>query len=129
MARFRIRRDPRSVRLPFAFYSNAASKISMSTRAGSAINGGFWPLLSPIGGKRGPLISASYAVHGHARSCPLLFRGFAGLDFDARGILTEAQYLERYCVRVGMSELPSWHFYLAFSLFRVAVIVRMIIGE
>jgi aminoglycoside phosphotransferase (APT) family kinase protein len=68
---------------------------------------------------------ADFAYHTMVRRIPPdLFRGFAGLDFDALSIPTEAQYLERYCVRVSLSEFPSWHFYLAFSLFRVAAILQ-----
>jgi aminoglycoside phosphotransferase (APT) family kinase protein len=68
---------------------------------------------------------ADFAYHTMVwRIPPDLFRGFAGLDFEALGIPTETQYLERYCARVGLSELPNWHFYLAFSLFRVAAIIQ-----
>lgn len=55
---------------------------------------------------------------------PELFRGLAGLDFAAMGIPDEAQYVRRYCERVGRSELPAWNFYLAFGLFRVAAILQ-----
>lgn len=68
---------------------------------------------------------ADFAYHTMVwRIPPELFRGFAGLEFDALGIPTEAQYLDRYCARVGLSELPNWNFYLAFSLFRLAAILQ-----
>jgi aminoglycoside phosphotransferase (APT) family kinase protein len=53
-----------------------------------------------------------------------LFRGFRGLDLDTLGIPSESDYVKRYCERTGRSALPSWPFYLAFSLFRVAAILQ-----
>jgi aminoglycoside phosphotransferase (APT) family kinase protein len=68
---------------------------------------------------------ADFAYHTMVwRIPPDLFRGFAGLDFDALGIPTEREYLDLYCARVGLRELPNWHFYLAFSLFRIAAIIQ-----
>jgi aminoglycoside phosphotransferase (APT) family kinase protein len=55
---------------------------------------------------------------------PDLFRGLAGLDFSSLGIPDERQYVTRYCERVGRRDLPSWSFYLAFGLFRVAAILQ-----
>ena len=53
-----------------------------------------------------------------------LFRGFGGLDLPALGIPTEADYVKRYCARTGLSQLPHFDFYLAFSLFRMAAILQ-----
>lgn len=53
-----------------------------------------------------------------------LFRGFADLDRQAMGIPEEGDYAQLYCQRVGRSDLPHWHFYLAFSLFRIAAILQ-----
>lgn len=53
-----------------------------------------------------------------------LFRGLGDLDRGALGIPDEANYLERYCQRTGRTGVPYWHFYLAFSLFRVAAILQ-----
>ena len=53
-----------------------------------------------------------------------LFRGFGGLDLAALGIPAEADYVKRYCSRVGRSQLPHFDFYLAFSLFRMAAILQ-----
>jgi aminoglycoside phosphotransferase (APT) family kinase protein len=53
-----------------------------------------------------------------------LFRGFADLDRVSLGIPEEAPYLSRYCERTGRKSIPSWNFYLAFSLFRLAAILQ-----
>src|SRR5580700_2300382 len=50
--------------------------------------------------------------------------GYAGMDLKAFGIPTEAEYLAAYARRTGRNEVPSWDFYLAFSLFRLAAIVQ-----
>jgi aminoglycoside phosphotransferase (APT) family kinase protein len=50
--------------------------------------------------------------------------GYAGMDLKAFGIPTEAEYLAAYARRTGRTEVPSWNFYLAFSLFRLAAIVQ-----
>jgi aminoglycoside phosphotransferase (APT) family kinase protein len=55
---------------------------------------------------------------------PELFRGLAGLDYASLGIPDQGSYVRRYCERVGRSELPSWNFYLAFGLFRIAAILQ-----
>ena len=51
-------------------------------------------------------------------------RGLAGIDRTALGIPTEAEYVAKYCERVGLSHIPNWEFYLAFSFFRIAAIVQ-----
>ena len=43
---------------------------------------------------------------------------------DWTGIPTEAQYIEAYCRRTGLSGIPDWNFYLAFSMFRLASILQ-----
>jgi aminoglycoside phosphotransferase (APT) family kinase protein len=53
-----------------------------------------------------------------------LFRGFADLDRVGLGIPEEGLYLRTYCDRSGRESIPSWNFYLAFSLFRVAAILQ-----
>lgn len=52
------------------------------------------------------------------------FRGLAGVDRRAIGIPTEEDYVARYCERAGLSGIPNWDFYLAFSLFRMAAILQ-----
>jgi aminoglycoside phosphotransferase (APT) family kinase protein len=50
--------------------------------------------------------------------------GYAGVDLKVFGIPTEPEYLAAYARRTGRAEVPSWSFYLAFSLFRLAAIVQ-----
>ena len=60
---------------------------------------------------------------------PGQFRGIAGLDLEALGIPSEAQYIEMYCKRVKRQSIdPShWDFYLAYNLFRIAAILQGIL--
>jgi aminoglycoside phosphotransferase (APT) family kinase protein len=55
-------------------------------------------------------------------STPAMYAGIVGLDREALGIPTQAEYLERYCVAAGRLQGPG-RFHLAFSLFRFAVIL------
>ncbi|MDR8730007.1 phosphotransferase [Burkholderia pseudomultivorans] len=51
-------------------------------------------------------------------------RGIAGQDRAALGVPDEAQIVERYCALRGIAPICDWHFYLAFSFFRLAAIVQ-----
>ena len=51
-------------------------------------------------------------------------RGLADVDRTALGIPTEAEYIAKYCERVGIGAIPNWNYYLAFSFFRLAAIVQ-----
>lgn len=55
-------------------------------------------------------------------STPQMYAGIVGLDREALGIPTQAEYLERYCAAAGREHGPG-HFHLAFSLLRFAVIL------
>jgi aminoglycoside phosphotransferase (APT) family kinase protein len=59
---------------------------------------------------------------------PGAFRGIGGLDLQALGIPTEAQYIARYCERTGFATpeqlQADWNFYLAYNLFRLAAILQ-----
>jgi aminoglycoside phosphotransferase (APT) family kinase protein len=57
---------------------------------------------------------------------PGQFRGVAGLDLEALGIPTEAQYVEKYFARTGREPVSqsSWDFYMAYNLFRIAAILQ-----
>jgi aminoglycoside phosphotransferase (APT) family kinase protein len=59
---------------------------------------------------------------------PGSFRGIGGLDHEALGIPSEADYVRRYCERSGRGTPESlqvdWNFYLAYNLFRLAAIVQ-----
>lgn len=50
--------------------------------------------------------------------------GYSGLDTEALGIPTEANYVAAYCRRTGRREIPNWEFFLAFSMFRLAGIAQ-----
>jgi aminoglycoside phosphotransferase (APT) family kinase protein len=52
------------------------------------------------------------------------FRGLGGLDRREHGLPTEAEYVARYCERTGVSGIPNWTYYLAFSFFRLAAILQ-----
>jgi len=59
---------------------------------------------------------------------PGLFRGIGGLDLDALGIPSEAEYIARYCERTGFATpaqlQADWNFYLAYNMFRLAAILQ-----
>jgi len=70
-----------------------------------------------------PLADLSYhCMIWHIPACG--FRGIAGLDHAALGIPQEADYVRRYCERVGRGEIDNWNFYLAYNLFRIAAILQ-----
>ncbi|PRE13424.1 phosphotransferase [Burkholderia multivorans] len=50
--------------------------------------------------------------------------GLAGQDRAALGVPDEAQIVARYCALRGIEPIPDWHFYLAFSFFRLAAIAQ-----
>ncbi len=50
--------------------------------------------------------------------------GLAGLDPAALGIPSEAEYVDKYCQRMGMDRIANWPFYMAFSFFRLAAICQ-----
>jgi aminoglycoside phosphotransferase (APT) family kinase protein len=50
--------------------------------------------------------------------------GLAGLNRAALGVPEEAALVEQYCRLRGVSSIENWHFYLAFSFFRLAAIAQ-----
>jgi aminoglycoside phosphotransferase (APT) family kinase protein len=50
--------------------------------------------------------------------------GLVDLDYDAVGIPSEEAYIKDYCARTGRDSIENWHFYVAFSFFRLAAIVQ-----
>lgn len=50
--------------------------------------------------------------------------GLGGLDREALGIPSEADYIAQYCSRMGIEGIDNWPFYLAFSFFRLAAILQ-----
>jgi aminoglycoside phosphotransferase (APT) family kinase protein len=54
-------------------------------------------------------------------------KGLAGIDRAALGIPSDEAYIARYCERTGRDGIDNWHFYLVFSLFRLAAILQGIV--
>lgn len=55
---------------------------------------------------------------------PQLWRGIAGLDLDALGIPSEAEYLRMYIDATGRDPTRHWDFYMAYNLFRISAILH-----
>ena len=53
-----------------------------------------------------------------------ILSGLSGLDLSSLGIPTEDEFLSKYCQLRGLSSIPNWSFYMAFSFFRVAAILQ-----
>ena len=51
-------------------------------------------------------------------------RGLAGVDRAALGLWSDAEFIARYCERRGIAPIEGFHFYLAFSYFRMAAILQ-----
>ncbi len=53
-----------------------------------------------------------------------LIPGLEGVNRDDLGIPSEEEYVTSYCKRMGLTGIPNWNFYLAFSFFRLASICQ-----
>lgn len=60
---------------------------------------------------------------------PDIVPGLAGADLAALNIPSEEDYIAAYCRRTGREGIPSYGFYLAFNLFRLAAIFHGIKGR
>ena len=58
-----------------------------------------------------------------------IFSGLAGVDLDALGIPSEADYVAAYCRRTGRPHIPNLDYLIVFNLFRLAAIVHGIKGR
>lgn len=72
---------------------------------------------------------ADFSYHCMAWHIPVsLGRGIGGLDIQALGIPSEAEYMRRYCERTGLATpeqlKADWNFYLAYNMFRIAAILQ-----
>ena len=72
---------------------------------------------------------ADFSYHCMAWHIPAgMFRGMAGLDFEALGLPSEQRYIETYCERTGRGDAAAlkdeWNFYLAYNLFRIAAMAQ-----
>lgn len=50
--------------------------------------------------------------------------GLGNVDRDALGIPSETEFVKNYCEHAGISHIENWHFYLAFSFFRLGAIAQ-----
>lgn len=50
--------------------------------------------------------------------------GLAGKDLQALGLPDEPELIKHYCQLRGIESISNWHFYLAFSFFRLAAIAQ-----
>jgi aminoglycoside phosphotransferase (APT) family kinase protein len=50
--------------------------------------------------------------------------GLRGRDLEELGIPAEAEYVARYCERMGIPGIDGFSFYVAFSFFRLAAIIQ-----
>jgi len=77
-----------------------------------------------------PLIDFAYHCMTW-RLSPGLFRGLVGIDFQALGIPSEADYVAAYCRRTGRGPIApaEWEYYMAFNMFRLAGIMQGIMAR
>jgi len=50
--------------------------------------------------------------------------GLGDVSRESLGIPSEQEYVEQYCKRRNLREIPDWNFYLAFGFFRFAAILQ-----
>jgi acyl-CoA dehydrogenase len=70
-----------------------------------------------------PLADLSYQCMGW-HIPPALWRGIGGLDLQALGIPSDADYVRMYGGGTAEAALENWDFYLAYNLFRMASILQ-----
>lgn len=51
-------------------------------------------------------------------------RGLEGIDRTAHGLWSDQQFIDTYCERRGLPGIADFHFYLAFTYFRMAAILQ-----
>lgn len=73
---------------------------------------------------------ADFAYHSMMyRMPPQVVAGLRGIDCEALGIPSEAEYVKAYCRTTGRDGIPGYDFYVAFNLFRLAAIFHGIKGR
>jgi aminoglycoside phosphotransferase (APT) family kinase protein len=70
-----------------------------------------------------PLADLGYACMGYHADTGHT-GSFLGIDHQATGIPTEAEFLAHYCRHAGREAIPDWTYHVAFALFRMAAIVQ-----
>lgn len=71
-----------------------------------------------------PLADLAYYCMGQRLPHDAGLRGLKGLDLVELGVPSEAEVVDAYCARRGIDSIENWHFYLAFSFFRLASICQ-----
>ena len=71
-----------------------------------------------------PLADLSYQVMAWQLPDGEGIRGLAGVDREALGLPSDAEYIARYCERTGRAPIDNWNFYLVFCFFRLAAILQ-----
>ncbi|WP_281684136.1 phosphotransferase [Thalassobaculum salexigens] len=72
-----------------------------------------------------PLADVAYTcMPYHMTHAEKALKGMVGLDLEAMGIPSEAEYLEKYRVRTGREAMPDMRYFLALSFFRLAAICQ-----
>ena len=51
-------------------------------------------------------------------------RGLAGVDRAAEGLMTDEEFIAKYCERRGLGEIPHFGYYVAFCFFRMTGIIQ-----
>ncbi|MEX0286680.1 MAG: phosphotransferase family protein [Paracoccaceae bacterium] len=51
-------------------------------------------------------------------------RGLAGVDRHAEGLMTDEEFIAKYCERRGMGQIVNFGYYLAFCFFRMTGIIQ-----
>lgn len=51
-------------------------------------------------------------------------RGLAGVDRAAEGLMSDGDFIARYCARRGIQRIDDMGFYVAFAFFRMAAIIQ-----
>ena len=69
-----------------------------------------------------PALKGTLYLTNYSSKCPFL--GLCGRDLSTLGIPTEEEFLSHYCSLRGISHVPNWTFYMAFSFFRLAAILQ-----
>jgi len=71
-----------------------------------------------------PLADLAYFCMCHRLPQEGHLSGFHGLNRADFAVPEESELVEQYCKLRGISAIENWHFYLAFSFFRLAAIVQ-----
>ncbi len=71
-----------------------------------------------------PFADISYQCMQWRTDSKSIFSGLGGLDRNAIGAPTEAEYVAAFCKRAGLDGIPNWDFYIAFNFFRLAAIIQ-----